>query len=80
MSVKHVVVTAVTCKQDVPVLKGSWFCHRSRGISSLFMFGVKKRLSMMQIREGLDYHHAVKEILQAVDWLKSTGAQKVQLF
>ena len=31
----------------------------------------------MQIREGLDYHQAVKEILQTIDWLKSTGAQKV---
>ena len=31
----------------------------------------------MQIREGMDYHQAVREIEQAIDWLRSTGAKKV---
>ena len=33
----------------------------------------------MQIREGLDWEQAVKELLQAVDYLRSTGSPKVTL-
>ena len=31
----------------------------------------------MQIREGLDWDQAVKELLQAVDYLRNTGSPKV---
>lgn len=32
---------------------------------------------LVQIREGLDWDQAVKELLQAVDYLRSTGSPKV---
>ena len=31
----------------------------------------------MQIREGLDWEQAVKELLQAADYLRDTGSPKV---
>ena len=34
---------------------------------------------LLQIREGLDWDQAVKELLQAVDYLRSTGSPKVAL-
>lgn len=32
----------------------------------------------VQIREGLDWDQAVQELLQAVDYLRSTGSPKVR--